>query len=151
MKIVENTPDELILRSRPAVMLTAFWLIGLATLYLGYEMPQDPDYSREITFAAGALVILFAWRALPFLTVKFDRPGEVVVRRVSRITGTTTEVAPLPSVKSAKVRSAWRQAAFLNRIMLLTDQGPASLENGFVGMRRQRIANVINKWLAGAS
>ncbi|NNF25450.1 MAG: hypothetical protein HKN63_11715 [Rhodobacteraceae bacterium] len=151
MKIVENTPDELILRSRPVVLLTAFWLIGCATLYLGYEMPEDPNYSREFTFAAGAFIIFFAWRALPSLTVKFDRPGEVVVRQVRRITGTTTEVAPLVSVKSAKVRSAWRQAAFLNRIMLLTTEGPASLENGFVGMRRQRIAEVINKWLARAS
>lgn len=150
MKIVENTPDELILRSRPILMLSAFWLVGLATLYIAVRMPDAPDYFREATFGFAVLIIVFAWRALPFLTVTFDRPGEVIIREVRRITGTRREIAPLPDVRSAKVRSAILQGVFLRCIVLITEAGPVPLENGFAGMPRERIARSINKWLARA-
>jgi len=150
MKIVEHTPDRLVIVHRPWIISGIVWLLGLAAFYGGITGKGTHGVAeRLLVLALGIGMPALAWWFLGFLTLTFDRTAGQVRRSVHRITGTRHQTMPLTDVRRVRVDAQRSEDGHTERLVLETTNGPVPLELGFSGFGRDAHAAAINRWLAG--
>lgn len=160
MKTVEETRNRLVLEDKPWILggLLIVGILFFLALALGLR-----SASVWLTLGFGLAAVLISCLFVVFVqrvVVIFDRyAGTVVIRRRS-LNGETEQSLPLVIVTGADVEtsrsissagSGGRSTSITHRPVLVTRSGPVPLTQIYSsGQGAERIAAVINRWLASA-
>ncbi len=159
MRIVEETPDRLVLEERPwllGIILTISILVfcalafGLAgtSLWLG------------LGFAVATAVFALAFIAFVRRVIAiFDRPARAVVLRTASLLGQREQTIVLTDITCAEVEtsrstssSGGKLSGVTHRTVLRTSGGPVPMTEVFSsGSGAARNAAIINRWLGTGS
>lgn len=162
MKVMENTPERLVLDDRPVVLGSA--LAGLVVLMAGITLAT---LAQSVVAAMLPLlgVALFGVAFAAFVrrsTAKFDRAAGVFTLRVARVTGVTEATYPLGDIVGAGVETTRsgssaadgggrRTGSKLHRPVVRLRGGaePVVLNDVFAaGGGAEAAAAAVNAWLA---
>lgn len=148
MRIVENTPDRLVIKDRPFFTAALLWVAGGAATWFGFMMWGGPFLAFPIvTMASGLILLLLAWRCLPTITVILDRTSNKVTWRATRLTGRTHREMAMRDVHAAGIYRSLFGTGGLRRVALNPKAEAFSLEYGLIGLRRRKLIAEINTWL----
>ena len=147
MKTVSNTPKCLVIEDRPHFLAGFVWLLGLGALLAAVTGQTAGLAETLLVYALGLGTMALAWHFFPFQRFTFDRTAGEFTRRIARVTGATIDRLPLSEIDRAALQSHWSDGTRMQRVALLTKDGPLPLEFGFVGAERQPIVTDINGWL----
>lgn len=150
MKVIETTPDRLMIVDRPWFLWIILTLLGTSSIIAGFSGQTAGPTETNVVFVVGLGAFGVLWHFAPFQRFIFDRQNGVFTHRVIRITGRKTWERPLSEIRRAADEGNWRDGARLERITLLTHDGDRHpLESGFSSQSRRPVIDAINEWLAG--
>ncbi|MGC1429292.1 MAG: hypothetical protein WA822_11940 [Albidovulum sp.] len=148
MKPVKTTPDLLVIEDHPWALAGMVWLMSAAPLYAVATGQTDGMANTLIAAVLGLGAAGIAWWFFPFQTVVFDRSSGEVTRTIRRIGKSTTETLRLDQIKRAANQGDFSDSGSrMERVALMTNDGPYPLELGFVGTSRAPVITAINDWL----
>lgn len=148
MRIMENTPDRLVIVDKPIFTAALLWIGGAALLFVSFSLIGGPfDLLPIISAACGFFLVFLAWRCLPFITVEFDRTSARITRRFKRINGTKEDHLPLAEARRAGFLQTLFGTGGLRRVALNPSEKPFHLEYGLIGLDRRNLVVEINRWL----
>ncbi|MGI9393214.1 MAG: hypothetical protein ACR2OY_01070 [Boseongicola sp.] len=148
MRITHDTPDRLIIEDRPWFVAGMIWFLGLAAISAVLTGQMDGIGEGILVLSLGIGALAIAWHFLPFQRFEFDRKNNTFTRKIARVTGSKHEVRLLGSIRQAASQGEWSDSGTrMERVALLTDDGPYPLEFGFSGSSRSDVIKTINDWL----
>ena len=147
MKVVEDTREELILEDTPTFLAAMVWFMGLLLLALAITGSEDGPGVKLLLGLLGLGITAMAWHFFPFQRITFSRTDAEMVRRIARITGANTDSLAIPSIERAASQGNWSDGTRMERVVLLTADGPYPLEFGYSGTSRKPVIDAINQWL----
>ena len=147
MKIVETSPDRLILEDRPRFLAGFVWVMSAACLLAVVTGKTDWPAETLLVIGLGFGGGWIAHRFFPYQRLIFDRRAERFTRVVARITGRTVTTLPLPEIERAAVQAQWSEGTRMERLALVAGGERLPLEFGFYGASRDGLAKDINAWL----
>ena len=149
MKVIETTPDRLVIEDRPWFLWIILTLLGTSSIIAGFGGQTAGPTETTVVFVVGLGAFGVLWHFAPFQRFTFDRSSGVFTHRVIRVTGRKTWERPLSDIRRAADEGNWRDGARLERITLLTHDGNRHpLESGFSSQSRKPVIDAINEWLA---
>ncbi len=123
------------------------WLLGLAAISVSATGQVGGTVETILVLALGIGVCAIAWQFIPFQRFEFDRPNGTFTRTIARVTGKKLQTRALNSIRQAAGQGKWSQGARIERVALLTEDGPYPLEYGYSRSERTEIIRAINDWL----
>ena len=147
MKVIETTPDSLVIEDTPWFLWVFMIGMGLVTLANALTGRVDGWGATLLVGTLGAGLLWVAWRFLPFQRFTFDRASGVFTHQVRLLTGSQTWQRPLSDIRRAADEGHWSDGARLERVTLLTAEGRYPLESGFSGTSRSTVIRAINDWI----
>ena len=147
MQTASNTYKQLVIEDRPHFLAGFIWLMGLAALLAAFTGQTAGLPETLLVAALGFGTVGLAWHFFPFQRYTFDRTAGAFTRRIARVTGATVDTLPLAEIERAALQSHWSDGTRMQRVALLTKDGPLPLEFGFVSAEREPIVSDINGWL----
>lgn len=158
MKVIEDTPDRLVLEDRPW-LLGSVLIIGIL-IFLALAMgTYDVTIWLGIGFGLAALLLAVCFVAfVRRVLVLFDRSAGALVIRTRSLMGQGEKTLPLSDVTGAEVETSRSTStnndggtsiSTTHRPVLATRSGAVPLTQVFSsGNGAERIAFAINAWLA---
>ena len=147
MRVVHDTEDKLVIEDRPWFLAGFVWFMGLAAISVVLTGQTRGPGEVILLLALGIGVAMIAWHFMPFQRFEFDRPGGTFTRTIARVTGKKLEKRALATIRQAASQGSRSDGARMERVALLTDDGPYPLEFGYSGSSRTHIIGAINDWL----
>ena len=148
MRITHETQEKLIIEDRPWFVAGMIWFLGLAAISAVLTGQMDGIGEAILVLALGIGAAAIAWHFLPFQRFEFDRTNNTFTRTIARVTGSKQTAQPLSTIRQAASQGDWSDGGTrMERVALLTDDGPCPLEFGFSGTSRSEIIQAINTWL----
>ena len=148
MRITHETHERLIIEDRPWFVAGMVWLLGLAAISAVVTGQMDGIGEAILVLALGIGAAAIALHFLPFQRLEFDRANNTFTRTIARVTGSKQEVRLLSTIRQAASQGDWSEGGTrMERVALLTDDGPYPLEFGFTGTSRSDVIQAINAWL----
>ena len=152
MKVIESTPDLLVIEDRPWFLWIILGVLGASSVLAGFSGQTAGPTETTVVFVVGLGAFGVLWHFAPFQRFTFDRTSGVFTHRVIRVTGRRTWERPLSDIRRAADEGNRRDGARLERITLLThDTDRHPLESGFSSQSRKPVIDAINEWLAGGA
>lgn len=151
MKVVEETPERLLIDHSPWFLRLVLW--GMAATFLAVALTGPSDFGddatgRAVVGALGLGVGLLGWIYAPRVSLLLDSRAGVFEHHETRPFGCGRMHAwPLISVRRARRQSEWSDSARTHRLALETDDGLHPLERGYGPRDRDDIVETINEWL----
>ena len=150
MRIARNTPDRLVIEDRPWFLWITLGMIGAGALLAVMTDHFSGFVERFLVTSVGAGTLVIAWRFAPFQRIVFDRTSGTLRHTLKRVTGTQTWEKPLADIERATDEGHWdSEGDRLERVTLITRDGPYPLESGFSGRSARPMVEAINAWLQG--
>jgi hypothetical protein len=108
MKVITNTPEELVLESRPILGGILLSLAALAIAYVGMKVIGNGHLVAGLLILAIGLGLCAGgfWGFIRYVAVRFSRPEGKVQIRVRSISGATSEDFTLADVIAAVIESS---------------------------------------------
>ena len=150
MKILETTPNHLILEDRPRLVAGFVWFTGVSCIWAALAGQMDGLGQASLVAALGVGTLWIAHQFFPFQRLRFDRRSETLTRIVARLNGRKVTTNTLSSIERAAVEAQWNEGTRMERLALVINGEQHPLEFGFYGKSRGGLANEINTWLADA-
>jgi hypothetical protein len=148
MRVIHQTPEMLVIEDRPWFIAGVIWLMGLAAIYAAVAGQLRSTGETILVLALGIGTSAIAWYFLPFQRFVFDRVNGTLARKIARVTGSKHETRSLNTIRQAASQGEWSaEGSRMERVALLTDDGPYPLEFGFSGTSRTDVIKAINVWL----
>ncbi|WP_103258556.1 hypothetical protein [Tabrizicola aquatica] len=158
MKVLDQTPDRLLLEENPLLLGVLLAIAVFLPLALAVVLLVQGSWFGLIPLAVAAFLALFLVLFVVRTRVLFDRPAGHVVIRLRRLTGETAQVLPLADIRAARVETSISRSTPTNggtatvsethRAVLLTPQGEVPLTTAYsAGDGAERMAQAINDWL----
>ncbi|WP_120501957.1 hypothetical protein [Roseovarius sp. EL26] len=150
MRIVETSPDKLILEHRPKFMAGLIWFLGLTCIYMGLSGQTDGIVETMLVTFLGVGAFGLAHHFFPFQRLTFDRAAGLFTREVARITGPFLTELPLAEVERITVQAQWSDSSRLERLIMIHRGKKLPLEYGYFSAPRTGLAKDINTWLSNS-
>lgn len=148
MRIVEKSGARLVMEDRPWSLAVWLWTMGLGALSAVLLGQLDGAVESVLVGLLGLAATGVAWYFFPFQRITFDRESGTMTRRIARVSGATEVALPLGGIRRAASQGSFSDGGTrLERIALLTDDGPYPLEFGFGSAPRGALIREINEWL----
>jgi len=148
MRVILETPEKLVIEDRPRFLAGFVWFMGLAALYAALAGQMRGTGETILVLALGIGACAIAWHFMPFQRFEFDRAGGTFTRTIARVTGKKQETRALSAIRQAASQGEWsEEGTRMERVALLTDDGPYPLEFGYSGSSRSEVIGAINAWL----
>ena len=147
MKVTETTPERLVIEDRPWLLWVMLYGMGGGALFAALTGQADGWGVTLLVAALGLGAIWVAWHFLPFQRFTFDRPSATFTHEIRRLTGRQSWSRPLSEIRRATDEGSWSDGNRLERVTLLTKDGPYPMEAGFTGTPRAPVIRAINDWL----
>ncbi len=108
MKIISNTPDELILESRPILGGVLLIIGALVITFVGMKVIGAGNTGAGIAILIVGLGVCLAmfWAFIRYEAIRFSRPDAVVQFRSRSLSGRKSEDIPLSMVTAAVVETS---------------------------------------------
>lgn len=152
MKIVENTPDRLVLEHFPWFLGGFTWIMGLAAFTTGVLGIKTDGGERLFVVALGLGVMAMAAVFMPFVRVTFDRKAQLVERRPAHIDKARVLTVPFADFKRLRQEAHWSDNARLVRLVLeLKDNRLVPLETGFSSQNLDPVEAEVQSWFEAAA
>ncbi|NNE81788.1 MAG: hypothetical protein HKN18_16090 [Silicimonas sp.] len=148
MKQTERSHDLLVLEDRPWLIGGFIWLMSIAALYAVLTGGTDGPAETLLVAFLGLGGSAVAWWYFPFQTFEFRRTAGLMTRTIRRLGNTRVETLAFSDFSRAANQGHFSDSGTrMDRVVLLTDNGPYPLEFGFVGASRDPLVASINAWL----
>ncbi len=147
MKIVETTPDLLIIEDRPWFLWILVPVLACPPLYASVTGQVDGTWETILCFCLGVGMFWFLHHFAPFQRFTFDRTSGTFTHWIKRINGTRDWHVPLSEIQRAAEQAQWSDGTRLERVALITKGGRHPLESGFSSRRAKPMVEAINTWL----
>ena len=144
MKIVETTPNHLILEDQPRLLAGFVWFIGAFCIWAALAGQMDGLGETTLVAALGIGTLWIALQFFPFRRLRFDSRYEMFTRVVARLNGRKITSHTLSSIERAAVEAQWNEGTRIERLALVINGEKHPLEIGFYGTSRGRLAKEIN-------
>ncbi|MXQ09116.1 hypothetical protein GQ651_14810 [Alphaproteobacteria bacterium GH1-50] len=149
MRIIEETPDRLVLEDRPWVLWLTLVPVGATTLL---AVLTGEVQGRFLPILVGLIGLGAFWvlhRYAPLQRFDFDRTLGRFTHSVRRLTGAQDWVIDLDRLEQAAEQALWHGDQRLTRIALVTEDGPHPLEAAYSGRNNGELIATITAWLNG--
>ncbi|MGI9388475.1 MAG: hypothetical protein ACR2O1_00325 [Boseongicola sp.] len=148
MRVTHKSKEMLVIEDRPWFVAGVVWFLGLAAISSVLTGQMDGIGETILVLALGLGAATIAWHFLPFQRIEFDRTNGKFTRKIARVTGSKWEMRSLTTIRQAASQGDWSEGGTrMERVALLTDDGPYPLEYGFSGTSRAEVIQAINSWL----
>ena len=154
MKVIQNTPEMLVIEDRPvvlALMLSAFALALTAVCLVTFD--QGMPLASIVSGAFAALLFAILGRTIKRIRLFLDARHDLFSVRTQGVRGTTTISYPLAALQRAIVQESRASDSTTYRLAYVIDRGDKRgthpLTDHFTGGRGPaQGADVINDWLS---
>ncbi len=147
MKIVEQTPERLVIEDRPWFLWIILPCLGTPAIFSALTGGVDGWIPSLLVLCIGVAALWVAWHFAPFQRFTFDRKTLTFTHQVTRLIGSQAWEKPLSDIRRAADEGHWSDGSRLERVTLLTEDGRYPLESGFTGFSRKAVIDEINGWL----
>ncbi len=147
MRTVYESAEHLVIEDRPWLYAVLLWIMGIAALWNALTGQLHGAFETLLVLALGTGTIWIAWGFFPYQRFIFDRARNTFTRRIARVNGAATSTLPITQIERAATQSDWSEGTRLERVVLLTRDGPYPLEFGFGSTPRRDVVATINGWL----
>lgn len=148
MKLVERTPDRLVLEHRPYLLGGMVWVMGTAALITGVLGIETSGWERLFITVLGIGVVAMAAVFFPFVRITFDRRAGMVERRRAHIDRARVLNVPFAELSRVRQEASWSDGARLTRLVLELRNGTViPLETGYSSRDLDQIETEVMSWL----
>lgn len=148
MKIVEHTPDRLLIEDRPWFLWILIPVLALPALFASLTGQLSSLGETVLVGALGIGMFWFLHHFAPFQRFTFDRATGRFTHTIQRINGRKSWIVPLSDIERAAEQAHWSDGARLERVALITKDGRHPLESGYSSRRAKPTIDAINAWLS---
>lgn len=149
MKVTLTTPDRLVIEDRPWFLWISLYGLSATFFFAALTGRTGGAVITLVVLLLGAGALAVGWHFAPFQRFTFDRPSNTFTHAIRRPSGAQIWERPLSEIRRAADEGHWSDGSRMERVTLLTEDGPHPLESGFSGQSRAHVIKAINDWLGG--
>jgi hypothetical protein len=158
MRLADETPDRLMLESRPWLLGSVLIMVITLMLVVAWAtLGSEPWLALGMVLGAGLFGVAFVAFVRRVIVI-FDRSAGAVVIRTASLLGQTEKTLPLANIRTVVVETSINRSTGSNgrsgsvsrthRPVLETYDGPVPLTEVYSGGDgATRIAETLNRWL----
>jgi len=148
MKVVENTPERLVLEHRPYLLGGFTWFMGMVAFVTGVLGLETEGWERLFITLLGVGVMVAAAVFFPFVRITLYRKAQLVERRRAHIDKARVLTIPFADLSRVRQEANWSDGARLTRLVLeLKDGRLVPLETGYSSRDLDPIETEVMSWL----